>query len=133
MIPQWIANVYYLLLLTAREGSRTLQSLSPEKRADIIYTLADLLVKRQNDISNANKRDIEKAKQEGNFTMTLYLYLFTVECGTIFTPLFPSFFFCGVKFAHSRMLKGEAFRCVLSPPPPLGVNTKTCYSRRTQL
>lgn len=51
--------------IKAREGSRTLQALSPENRADIIFSLADLLAKRQTDISNANKKDIEIAKHEG--------------------------------------------------------------------
>ncbi|XP_046850990.1 delta-1-pyrroline-5-carboxylate synthase-like isoform X2 [Xenia sp. Carnegie-2017] len=45
----------------ARKAGRILQSLEPEKRADILYRLADLLEERTTDILDANARDLEEA------------------------------------------------------------------------
>ncbi|XP_014235949.1 delta-1-pyrroline-5-carboxylate synthase [Trichogramma pretiosum] len=49
----------------ARVGSRVLQSLQPEERAACINTLADLLESRQNDILDANNKDLEEARKSG--------------------------------------------------------------------
>ncbi|XP_011493988.1 PREDICTED: delta-1-pyrroline-5-carboxylate synthase [Ceratosolen solmsi marchali] len=49
----------------ARVGSRVLQSLLPEERAGCINTLADLLESRQNDILDANGRDVDEARKTG--------------------------------------------------------------------
>jgi delta-1-pyrroline-5-carboxylate synthetase len=46
-------------------GSRVLQSLLPEERAGCINTLADLLESRQNDILDANGRDVDEARKTG--------------------------------------------------------------------
>ncbi|XP_065071424.1 delta-1-pyrroline-5-carboxylate synthase-like isoform X4 [Rhopilema esculentum] len=50
----------------AREGSRALQSLSPNQRAEIIYRLSELLLERQDDILSANQRDLDAARIAGN-------------------------------------------------------------------
>ncbi|CAL4065156.1 unnamed protein product [Meganyctiphanes norvegica] len=47
----------------AREGSRYLQTLTPEKRASVIQTLANLLKKRQGDILAANEVDLDLAQR----------------------------------------------------------------------
>ena len=47
----------------AREGSRALQALEPVQRAEIINTLANLLINNQHDILMANKKDLEEARQ----------------------------------------------------------------------
>ncbi|KAL3865121.1 hypothetical protein ACJMK2_006750 [Sinanodonta woodiana] len=49
----------------AREGCRALQALSSEQRAEIIRRLADLLIEKQQDILNANQRDVAIALTEG--------------------------------------------------------------------
>ncbi|XP_071827592.1 delta-1-pyrroline-5-carboxylate synthase-like isoform X2 [Apostichopus japonicus] len=46
----------------ARDGGRLLQSLTPEKRAEIINRLADLLIERKEVILTANKRDLNRAR-----------------------------------------------------------------------
>uniref|UniRef100_A0A671NFU6 Delta-1-pyrroline-5-carboxylate synthase n=1 Tax=Sinocyclocheilus anshuiensis TaxID=1608454 RepID=A0A671NFU6_9TELE len=45
----------------ARSAGRTLASLEPEQRSDIICTLADLLTERKDEILSANKKDMEHA------------------------------------------------------------------------
>ena len=52
-------------MYAAREGSQKLQALEPNDRADIINSLANLLLDRQEDILAANKRDIDIAKEQG--------------------------------------------------------------------
>lgn len=54
-----------ILAKNARNGSRRLQSLAASDRADIINTIADSLMRRENDIMNANRRDLEAATREG--------------------------------------------------------------------
>ncbi|XP_067933837.1 delta-1-pyrroline-5-carboxylate synthase-like [Watersipora subatra] len=49
----------------ARAGSKVLQTIAPEKRADIIYRLADLLLEKQDAILEANKKDVALANQQG--------------------------------------------------------------------
>ncbi|XP_063534460.1 delta-1-pyrroline-5-carboxylate synthase isoform X1 [Cydia strobilella] len=49
----------------ARTGSRVLQQLSPVERASAIHTLADLLVDKQDQILQANSKDLEEAKKGG--------------------------------------------------------------------
>lgn len=45
----------------AKKGSRVLQALSPEERSSAINKLADLLISRQNDILEANAKDLDEA------------------------------------------------------------------------
>lgn len=52
-------------LISARAGSRVLQSLEPEERASCIHTLSELLLSRQNDILDANSQDLEEARKNG--------------------------------------------------------------------
>jgi gamma-glutamyl phosphate reductase len=47
---------------SCREAGRSLLKAGPEKRADIIRKLADLLVDRADDILEANSLDLEAAK-----------------------------------------------------------------------
>eukprot|EP00039_Didymoeca_costata_P011476 m.161282 g.161282 ORF g.161282 m.161282 type:complete len:742 (-) comp15185_c0_seq5:1652-3877(-) len=49
------------LVGTVKEGSRILESLSPEKRTDILKTLAKLLLERKDKILEANQKDMEAA------------------------------------------------------------------------
>ena len=49
----------------ARNGSRTLSSLTPSDRADIILTIADLLIQKEDEILAANKLDLDAAQLEG--------------------------------------------------------------------
>ena len=55
----------HVFVYAAREGSQKLQALEPNDRADIINSLANLLLDRQEDILAANKRDIDIAKEQG--------------------------------------------------------------------
>lgn len=50
--------------IAARLGSRVLQALRPEERAECIKTLADLLESRQSDILAANALDLEVASKK---------------------------------------------------------------------
>nr|XP_018904358.1 PREDICTED: delta-1-pyrroline-5-carboxylate synthase [Bemisia tabaci] len=52
-----------VLAENARHGSRVLQALPAEARAEAIYKLADLLVSKQSDILDANGKDINEAKK----------------------------------------------------------------------
>jgi len=54
-----------ILAKNARNGSRTLASLTKADRADIISMIADLLIKKEPEILAANKLDLEKAQLEG--------------------------------------------------------------------
>lgn len=59
---------FYLILISliiARSGSRTLQQLSPDQRASAIHTLADLLVNKQDEIMDANSKDLNEATKSG--------------------------------------------------------------------
>uniref|UniRef100_A0A8C9T892 Delta-1-pyrroline-5-carboxylate synthase n=1 Tax=Scleropages formosus TaxID=113540 RepID=A0A8C9T892_SCLFO len=47
----------------ARQGGRTLASLLPEQRAEIICHLADLLTEKKDDILAANKKDMDLAER----------------------------------------------------------------------
>ena len=50
---------------SARSGSRKLQSLSPSERANVITNIAENLVKRKEDIIQANKMDLREAELAG--------------------------------------------------------------------
>ena len=52
-------------MTTARNGSRILQSLSPDERAACIYTLADLLLSKEKEILEANDKDMSEATKGG--------------------------------------------------------------------
>ncbi|XP_049285690.1 delta-1-pyrroline-5-carboxylate synthase [Anopheles funestus] len=49
----------------ARTGSRVLQNLTANERAQAVNTLADLLVSRQSQILDANAKDLDEAKKSG--------------------------------------------------------------------
>ena len=55
----------FIFFVSARNGSRTLASLTKADRADIISMIADLLIKKEPEILAANKLDLEKAQLEG--------------------------------------------------------------------
>ncbi|XP_043109433.1 delta-1-pyrroline-5-carboxylate synthase isoform X2 [Puntigrus tetrazona] len=52
----------------ARSAGRTLASLEPEQRSDIICALADLLTERKDEILSANKKDMENAVGTGRLS-----------------------------------------------------------------
>ncbi|XP_068080700.1 delta-1-pyrroline-5-carboxylate synthase isoform X3 [Danio rerio] len=52
----------------ARSAGRTLASLEPEQRSDIICALADLLTERKEEILSANKKDMENAVNTGRLS-----------------------------------------------------------------
>ncbi|CAH0586840.1 unnamed protein product [Chrysodeixis includens] len=54
-----------VLAENARIGSRSLQQLSPAERASAIHLLADLLVSKQDEIMEANNKDLEEATKSG--------------------------------------------------------------------
>lgn len=54
-----------ILAENARSGSRILQGLAPEERASCIYKLADLLLSQQEDILDANNKDLAEATKNG--------------------------------------------------------------------
>ncbi|XP_007259271.2 delta-1-pyrroline-5-carboxylate synthase isoform X2 [Astyanax mexicanus] len=49
----------------ARTAGRTLASLLPEQRSEIIYAMADLLTEKREEILSANKKDMELALNSG--------------------------------------------------------------------
>lgn len=49
----------------ARNGSRVMQSLTPEERAGCVNTLADLLITKQQFILDANEQDLAEATKHG--------------------------------------------------------------------
>lgn len=53
------------LFFVAREGSRQLQTLTPEQRASAVHTLADLLVSKEQFILEANAKDLSDAQRNG--------------------------------------------------------------------
>ncbi|MGH0172704.1 UNVERIFIED_CONTAM: hypothetical protein FKN15_001951 [Acipenser sinensis] len=55
----------------ARSGGRTLSSLLPQQRAEIICQLADLLTDQREDILAANKKDLEVAISGGRLSQPL--------------------------------------------------------------
>lgn len=57
--------------IQARGGSRALQSLVPEQRADVIYKLADLLIEHEKEILIANRKDLDLARKAGNLESSL--------------------------------------------------------------
>ena len=52
-------------MISARSGSRKLQSLSPSERANVITNIADNLVKRKDEIIRANRLDLDEAQAKG--------------------------------------------------------------------
>uniref|UniRef100_A0A0K8U7Q4 Delta-1-pyrroline-5-carboxylate synthase n=1 Tax=Bactrocera latifrons TaxID=174628 RepID=A0A0K8U7Q4_BACLA len=54
-----------VLAENARIGSRQMQALSPEQRANAVNHLADLLVSREEFILQANAKDLAEAKRHG--------------------------------------------------------------------
>ncbi|KAJ8723191.1 hypothetical protein PYW08_003103 [Mythimna loreyi] len=54
-----------VLAENARTGSRVLQRLTPSERATAIHSLADLLVSKQDEIMEANAKDLEEATKSG--------------------------------------------------------------------
>ena len=63
MVPEFYH--FRFLFPIARTGSRRLASLSPDDRAEIIRNIADGLMKRENDIMAANRKDLEAAARDG--------------------------------------------------------------------
>ncbi|XP_007478789.2 delta-1-pyrroline-5-carboxylate synthase isoform X2 [Monodelphis domestica] len=55
----------------ARSGGRSLATLEPEKRAEIINHLADLLTDQREEILLANKEDLEEAEEQGRLAAPL--------------------------------------------------------------
>lgn len=55
----------------ARHAGRTLASLDPEQRGEIICSLADLLTEKKDEILSANKRDMELATLSGRLSQPL--------------------------------------------------------------
>uniref|UniRef100_A0A669CN51 Delta-1-pyrroline-5-carboxylate synthase n=1 Tax=Oreochromis niloticus TaxID=8128 RepID=A0A669CN51_ORENI len=55
----------------ARHAGRTLASLLPEQRAEIICCLAELLIEKKEEILNANKKDMELATTLGRLSQPL--------------------------------------------------------------
>ncbi|XP_061693251.1 delta-1-pyrroline-5-carboxylate synthase-like [Syngnathoides biaculeatus] len=55
----------------ARHAGRTLASLLPEQRGEIICSLAELLTEKKDEILSANKRDMEIATSSGRFSQAL--------------------------------------------------------------
>ena len=64
----------------ARDGSRALQSLTAEQRAEIINNIANSLMEHQTEILAANKKDLENARNDGeeNISYQLSLFKFTL-------------------------------------------------------
>ena len=65
LIPLWHLFVPCMFTSTARNGSRILQSLTPEERATCIYTLADLLLSKEKELLEANDKDMSEATKIG--------------------------------------------------------------------
>ncbi|XP_019737586.1 delta-1-pyrroline-5-carboxylate synthase [Hippocampus comes] len=55
----------------ARHAGRSLASLLPEQRGEIICSLAELLTEKKDEILSANKRDMEMATSSGRFSQAL--------------------------------------------------------------
>ncbi|XP_053496102.1 delta-1-pyrroline-5-carboxylate synthase isoform X2 [Ictalurus furcatus] len=55
----------------ARIAGRTLASLLPEQRSEIIYAMADLLTEKRDEILSANKKDMELAGNSGRMPPAL--------------------------------------------------------------
>ncbi|XP_077470119.1 delta-1-pyrroline-5-carboxylate synthase-like [Stigmatopora argus] len=55
----------------ARHAGRTLASLQPEQRGEIICSLAELLTEKKDEILSANKRDMAIATSSGRFSQAL--------------------------------------------------------------
>uniref|UniRef100_A0A1A9WE29 Uncharacterized protein n=1 Tax=Glossina brevipalpis TaxID=37001 RepID=A0A1A9WE29_9MUSC len=53
------------VVVQPREGSRQLQTLTPEQRASAVHTLADLLVSKEQFILDANAKDLSDAQRNG--------------------------------------------------------------------
>ena len=64
--------------LSAREGSRRLLALKPEQRARIIYDLAEILLEHEQDILNANKKDLNEARSNGGSSRRINFNRFAV-------------------------------------------------------
>ena len=65
LIQLWHLFLPCMFTSTARNGSRTLQSLAAEERATCIYTLADLLLCKEKEILEANEKDLSEATKIG--------------------------------------------------------------------
>ena len=52
-------------MFIARIGSRILQGVQPSDRANAINTMADLLLAKQDEITEANKADVAEATKQG--------------------------------------------------------------------
>uniref|UniRef100_A0A6I8SEU2 Delta-1-pyrroline-5-carboxylate synthase n=1 Tax=Xenopus tropicalis TaxID=8364 RepID=A0A6I8SEU2_XENTR len=55
----------------ARTGGRSLATLLPEQRAEIIFHLADLLTDHREEILSANKKDMDEAEDKGRLAAPL--------------------------------------------------------------
>lgn len=58
-------DIVKISMITARESSRSLQLLNNFERSEIVRRLANLLMERQNDILEANSKDLDAAKESG--------------------------------------------------------------------
>ncbi|PSN57805.1 Delta-1-pyrroline-5-carboxylate synthase [Blattella germanica] len=84
-----------VLAENARAGSRILQSLAPEERANCINTLADLLISKQEDILDANNKDLAEATKSGlNKPLLSRLSLTPAKLKNLATGDFPCSTFC---------------------------------------
>uniref|UniRef100_A0A8D3AIS4 Delta-1-pyrroline-5-carboxylate synthase n=1 Tax=Scophthalmus maximus TaxID=52904 RepID=A0A8D3AIS4_SCOMX len=55
----------------ARHAGRSLASLHPEQRGEIIYSLAELLTEKKDEILSANRKDLELATASGRLSQAL--------------------------------------------------------------
>lgn len=62
------------MLFVAREGSRELQALEPQQRADVINNLANMLLDHQSEIIAANKKDLDEARSKGETNKHYHQY-----------------------------------------------------------
>uniref|UniRef100_A0A669D8C5 Delta-1-pyrroline-5-carboxylate synthase n=1 Tax=Oreochromis niloticus TaxID=8128 RepID=A0A669D8C5_ORENI len=67
----------------ARHAGRTLASLLPEQRAEIICCLAELLIEKKEEILNANKKDMELATTLGTEPLINRLSLSTAKLNSL--------------------------------------------------
>ncbi|XP_062257160.1 delta-1-pyrroline-5-carboxylate synthase-like [Platichthys flesus] len=69
----------------ARHAGRSLASLLPEQRGEIIYYLSELLTEKKDEILSANRKDMELANESGRFSQALIdrLSLSTVKLNSL--------------------------------------------------
>lgn len=72
-----------LLDKIARRGSRKLQTLSPDQRADVLIRLADLLQSRKQDILRANSQDMAASEAAGMLQLISFFCLVLLLCWSI--------------------------------------------------